>query len=332
VKGVTSKKRKNQMKTSFNSISQTSFLPEGRLLFTAQNYSRMKNLDSLIKAMDEQVILEGRAVLCDNHHNLHVEMGNFKGIIPADECVYSSFPIKDVAIISRVGKSVSFVITDITVGERGEPFILLSRAKAQKSCIDEYISSLVPGDIIDAKITHMENFGCFVDIGCGVISLLSIDTMSVSRISHPKDRFFTGESIKVIIKTPADDTGRVTLSHKELLGTWEENASLFSVGETVSGPVRSIESYGVFIELTPNLAGLAEYKEGISAGQIATVYIKSIIKEKMKVKLVIVDCVTSEGIRPKRNYFISEGHIDRWVYSPDVSDRLIESVFNDDNY
>ena len=332
MKGVTFKNVKDQMKTSFNSISQTKFMPEGKLLLTPQNYSRIKNLDSLIKAMDEQVILEGRAVLCDSHHNLHVEMGSFKGIIPADECVYSAFPVKDVAIISRVGKSVSFIITDITVGERGEPFILLSRAKAQKACIDEYISSLVPGDIIDAKVTHLENFGCFVDIGCGVISLLSIDTMSVSRISHPRDRFSPGESIKVVIKTPADETGRVTLTHKELLGTWEENASLFSVGETVSGPVRSIESYGVFIELMPNLAGLAEYKDGISTGQMATVYIKSIIKEKMKVKLVIVDCINSEGIRPRRNYFITEGHIDHWVYSPECSDRKIESVFNDGNY
>jgi small subunit ribosomal protein S1 len=324
------------MKTNLKTITQTSFMPEGKLLLTQQNYARTKNIESLIKAMDEQAILEGRAVLCDSHHNLHVELGTFKGIIPADECVYSSFPVKDVAIISRVGKSVSFVITDITIGERGEPFILLSRAKAQKQCIDEYISKLKSGDIINAKVTHLETFGCFVDIGCGVISLLSIDTMSVSRISHPKERFYPGEMINVVIKTPADETGRVTLTHKELLGTWEENASLFSVGETVSGPVRSIESYGVFIELTPNLAGLAEYKEGISAGQIATVYIKSIIKEKMKIKLVIVDCVQMESTRPKYEYFITEGHIDHWVYSPKESDRIIETIFgkeiSDDNY
>ena len=315
-----------------NATDLSCFMPEGKGLYTPQNFSKTKSIDSLIKAMDEQVIIEGRAVLCDNHHNLHVELGGFKGIIPADECVYSSSPVKDVAIISRVGKSVAFVITDITIGERGEPFILLSRAKAQKMCIDEYISKLKAGDIINARVTHLENFGCFVDIGCGVISLLSIDTMSVSRISHPRDRFFPGESIKVIIKTPADETGRVTLSHKELLGTWEENASMFSVGETVSGPVRSIENYGVFVELAPNLAGLAEYKEGIAPGQIATVYIKSILREKMKIKLVIVDCVSADAVRPKHNYFINEGHIDRWVYSPSDSDRVIESVFSDGSY
>lgn len=63
-----------------------------------------------------------------------------------------------------------------------------------------------------------------------------------------------------------DPAGRVSLSHKELLGTWEENAALFSPGETVSATVRSVESYGIFVELTPNLAGLAEPKAGVRAG------------------------------------------------------------------
>ena len=42
-----------------------------------------------------------------------------------------------------------------------------------------------------------------------------------------------------------------------MLGTWAENAALFSPGQTVTGVVRSVEDYGIFVELTPNLAGLA---------------------------------------------------------------------------
>ena len=51
------------------------------------------------------------------------------------------------------------------------------------------------------------------------------------------------------------ENNRICLSQRELLGTWEENAALFSQGETVAGVVRSVESYGIFVELTPNLAG-----------------------------------------------------------------------------
>lgn len=93
--------------------------------------------------------------------------------------------------------------------------------------------------------------------------------------------------IRAVIKSI--ENGRISLSHKELLGTWEENANSFCAGETVAGIVRSVENYGAFVELAPNLAGLAESKDGVKAGQQASVYIKSIIPEKMKIKIIIID-------------------------------------------
>ena len=57
------------------------------------------------------------------------------------------------------------------------------------------------GDIIPARVTHLESFGAFVDIGCGVSSLLSVDSISVSRISHPSDRLSVGDSIYAVIKS-----------------------------------------------------------------------------------------------------------------------------------
>ena len=48
----------------------------------------------------------------------------------------------------------------------------------------------------------------------------------------------------MVIKSITEDQ-KITLSHKELLGTWEENAELFSAGQTVTGVIRSVEDYGV---------------------------------------------------------------------------------------
>ena len=167
-----------------------------------------------------------------------------------------------------------------------------------------------------------------MDIGCGIISLISIDCISVSRISHPRDRFYAGMCIKVVIKSIDPETARICVSHKELLGTWEENASALSIGQTVAGTVRSIEPYGIFVELSPNLAGLAEYREGVTAGQRAAVYIKNIIPEKMKLKLVLVDAYHSSTPTDYHfDYAVTAPHIDRWTYSPAESERLIETVF-----
>ena len=142
-------------------------------------------------------------------------------------------------------------------------------------------------------MTHLESFGAFCDIGCGVPALLPIDCMSVSRIQSPADRVHEGQDILCAVKS-RDTEGRIVLTMKELLGTWLENAAAFAAGETVVGLVRSVEPYGVFVELAPNLAGLAEAAPGLDCGQLVSVYIKSIIPEKMKIKWCCMLC----GTRP----------------------------------
>ena len=58
----------------------------------------------------------------------------------------------------------------------------------------------------------------------------------------------------------------------------------------VEGIVKEADQYknGIFIELTPNLVGLAEYKEGLEYGQKVNVYIKKIMKDRKKIKLLII--------------------------------------------
>ena len=63
------------------------------------------------------------------------------------------------------------------------------------------------------------------------------------------------------------------------------------------GIVRSVEEYGTFIEIAPNLAGLAESCPDLRPGQAVSVYIKNILPEKMKIKLVIVNHALSQSHR-----------------------------------
>ncbi|MGN1051750.1 MAG: S1 RNA-binding domain-containing protein, partial [Acutalibacteraceae bacterium] len=284
------------------------FLPEGRCIDSYNNLKYLKNEQTLSEAIKEEKILEGRAIVCDHNHNLLVDLGYTKGIIMREEGALGirEGKVRDIAVISRVNRPVCFVVTGFTTDENGNRMPLLSRAKAQKICMQNYISKLLPGDIVDARITHLENFGAFADIGCGIVALMPIDCISVSRIMHPKERFSVGMDIKAIIKSK--EQGRISLSHKELLGTWQENADLFTPGETVAGIVRSVESYGSFIELSPNLAGLAEVKENIKVGEQASVYIKSIIPEKMKIKLIVIDTFNYEYNPKKPKYFFEGNH------------------------
>lgn len=302
------------------------YFPEGWLYADGKETKNNFNLATVGEAKQKGTVLESPAIMCDSSHNLIVSLGEIKGIIPREEGAIgiSEGKTRDIALISRVGHPVCFVVTDIVKEESGTVAVL-SRKKAQTLCMESFRKNYNVGDIIDARITHLEAFGAFCDIGCGNIALLPIDLISVSRISHPSDRFCVGQDIKAIIKS-IDESGKITLSHKELLGTWEENAEKFLVGQTVTGIVRSIEDYGVFVELTPNLAGLAEPKSDVYLGEQVSVYIKSVIKEKMKIKLIIIDEFTAD--RPRElNYFLREGCISRWEYSPAGCQKQIVSNF-----
>jgi small subunit ribosomal protein S1 len=304
------------------------FMPEGWLIDTPENKAAVKNVDALMTAAERGTILEAKAVLCDYEHNLVVDLGDIRGIIPRTEGAVgiAEGQVRDIALISRVNKPVCFVVKRIETSADGSKTAFLSRREAQLKCSEEYVSQLACGDIINARVTHLETFGAFCDIGCGIIALMPIDAISVSRIAHPCDRFCCGDDLLAVVKS-IDADGRVSLSHRELLGTWEENAAGFMQGETVSGIVRTVEEYGIFIELAPNLAGLAEPRAGVFPGQQASVYIKSIIPEKMKVKLIVIDSFDADYAPAPIEYYIRGSHIDYWRYSPENCSKVIETRF-----
>ena len=309
-------------------MEMNTYYPEGRLIDTAANQQYLRTAAGLAEAALEGRVLEARAVLCDADHNLHVDLPCMEGLIPYYEGAIGIAEgiTRDIALISRVSKPVCFVVQGFEDTPQGGRRAILSRREAQRQCRHYYIDQLRCGDVIPARVTRLEAFGAFCDIGCGLPALMPIASLSVSRIAHPADRFYPGMDIFAAVSSL--DDGRVCLSMRELLGTWEENASLFRQGETVAGIIRSVEDYGVFVELTPNLAGLAEPREGVAPGQHAGVYIKSILPSKMKLKLVIIDTSPASSERHALHYFITSGHIDRWVYSPKECDKLIETDYS----
>jgi len=290
------------------------FWPEGRLLHTKENLAHCATTESLRRAMLQKIVLEGTALFSDPTHALTVRLGDFTGVIPREEGAVgiAEGTTKDIALLTRVGRPVCVVVT----GFREDGTLLLSRRLAQEAAYGHLMEHLRPGDILPATVTHMEPFGAFVDIGCGIPSMLGIETLSVSRIHHPSQRFLLGQEIFAVVTGMDCNLRRVFLSHKELLGTWQENAEQFAPGMTVTGIVRSVKDYGVFVELTPNLSGLAETTLSLEEGDRVSVFIKSILPERMKLKLSVVQQLPPESCPAPLCYYHTEGRIARWQYAP----------------
>jgi len=283
------------------------YLPEGRLLHTPEN-RRYASAD-LEQAKEQETVLEGRAVLCTQDHDLMVSYGPHLGRIPREEGALGirEGTAKEIAILSRVGKPVAFTVTEL-----GETPIF-SRRRAQELALEGLMNSPV-GTILPATVTHLAGFGAFVDVGCGVVSMIGIENLSVSRIPHPSSRLSVGQEIFVLLTGHDREAGRIFLSHKELLGTWAENARAFRPGMTVTGMVRNIQPYGTFIELTPNLTGLTDQTRGLQVGDHAAVYIKSIQPKKRKIKLQVTEILPPVREPLPFSYFITEGQVESWDY------------------
>ena len=166
-------------------------------------------------------ILQATALAFDTRRQLRFDLGGVRGVMPFAACAEGADTgaVRDIAVLTRVGRATCFVIESLDEDAEGRPLCRLSRARAQQMCREEYLDGLEPGDILPCAVTHIESFGAFCDVGCGISALLPIDCMSVSRISSPADRVSVGQQILCAIRS-RDSQGRFVLTIRELLGTW----------------------------------------------------------------------------------------------------------------
>ena len=262
------------------------FMPEG---WEDNAFSATE--EKLQDAIKTGEILQAKVSKCDPNYNLYVDLGNdFRGVIPREEVEAinideTGFPKPNICT-SKVNKLVQFKVKDIDSKNN----YILSRRDVGKDALNWITNELQEGMVVNGIVKSIQPYGVFVEIGGGVVGLLHIEDISVARIKTPAERLKIGQKINVMIKCIDRKLERVILTYKELLGTWEDNVKYFKEGETVRGIARETEKSknGIFIELKPNLVGMAEYKEGIEYGQSVEVYIKKIIPDRKKVKLLIV--------------------------------------------
>ena len=119
------------------------YSPEG-YMGTQENKKYFYTKTQLAMSLSNGEILEGVAYMCDSDHNLIVNLGCMKGIIPRFEGAVgiSVGTTRDIALISRVGKTVCFIVEDIKTDTSGNNYAILSRRKAQERCKEEFLSHL----------------------------------------------------------------------------------------------------------------------------------------------------------------------------------------------
>lgn len=261
------------------------FVPEGW-----NNEITKVNKENISQFLESNQTLQGLVKECDANYNLHINFENgLNGIIPWSEVeginIDENGLPKTNLCTGKVHKFVQFKVKEIN-----NENVILSRKQVQNEALDWATSELQLGEEVSGIVKSIKPYGAFVEIGGGVVGLVHIEDLSVARIKTPYERLKIGQKVDVVVKYIDREQNKIILSQKELLGTWEENAKRFDQKTVVKGKIRETEKNknGIFVELTPNLVGMAEYKEGYEYGQDVDVYIKKIDRDKKKIKLLII--------------------------------------------
>ena len=125
-----------------------------------------------------------------------------------------------------------------------------------KKPFDEFKAQFKEGDVTKGVVTSVTNFGAFVRIGA-VEGLLHNEDASWDRNDKCKDLFKVGDEVEVkIIKIDSNEQ-KISLSQKDLKQSpVQAYAKKFNVGDIVTGKIRDIKEFGVFVELGDNVDAL----------------------------------------------------------------------------
>ena len=184
------------------------------------------------------------------------------------------------------GQEIEFVITEYNPRKRrviGNRKVLLVARKeeAQKKLLE----TLHEGDVVEGTIKNVTDFGAFVDLG-GMDGLLHISEMSWGHVERPKEKFHTGDKIKVLVKEISENN-KIALSLKfNDQNPWVGAAAKYAVGNEVTGKVMRMTDFGAFVELEEGIDAL------LHVSQISKDHIEKpsdVLKVGDEVKAKVVD-------------------------------------------
>jgi len=206
-----------------------------------------------------------------------------------------------------IGRSLTFNIAEF--GENGRNIVLSRRAILEGERQDKkqaLQASLQEGMKVRGKVTSIQKFGAFVDIG-GVEGLLPVSEIAWSRTEKVGDVLSVGQEVEVILKKLDWDQERFSFSLKDALpDPWDRVVESYLVGSYHSGTVSRLAPFGAFVTLEQGVDGLIHIsklgggrrlshpREALKEGQPVEVQIEAVDRDKRKISLALAEVRRAE--------------------------------------
>ncbi len=228
----------------------------GEFFFSVTRLKKREAYDKLQKDFEEGKAIEG-TVTSSVRGGLLVDVGT-RGFLPVS--LISNRYVSDLK--PYIGKTMKLKITEIDPNKNR---LILSHKdlveEEREEAFDKVASQLVVGDVIEGKVSHLTNFGAFIDVG-GVDGLVHISEISYKHVDKPSDVLKAGQDVKVKVIGIDNDRHRISLSIKQTEPSpFEQATANLNEGDIFEGEVKSLTNFGAFVEVADGIQGLVHVSE-----------------------------------------------------------------------
>lgn len=235
----------------------------GELELSFRFAGHKKIWDKLTELMRSGEIISA-PIIDANKGGLMVNVNKIVGFLPVSQLAPEHYPRvpggEKNKILEKlrqfVGKSLEVKIIDVNAEEEK---LIVSEKTAWEEKQKNIIASYKVGDVIEGEISALADFGAFVKFD-NLEGLVHISELAWQRIDHPQDVVKVGQKIKAEII--GVEGSKIFLSMKKLVeDPWKKIEEKYKVGQIVEGKVLKINPFGLFVELDPEIHGLAHISE-----------------------------------------------------------------------
>ncbi|HQY87948.1 MAG TPA: S1 RNA-binding domain-containing protein [Tepidisphaeraceae bacterium] len=216
-----------------------------------------------------------------------VDLGGMDGLIHISEMTYNR-QLKPADIV-KVGDQVEVKIIKF---DRESGKLGLSLKQSMSDPWKDVESKYPVGTKVTARVVKIESFGAFIEVEEGVQGLLPLSEMSWQRIRNPNQAVQVGQTIPLVIIAVDPAGRRMTFSSKQAApDPWSDATTRYAKHSVHDGKILRIAEFGAFIELEPNVEGLAHISE-LADRRVKTV--NEVVKVGDVVKVRVLDVNTEQ--------------------------------------
>lgn len=236
----------------------------GELELSLKGADRKKSWEKLRELFTSAVVVPVK-VLEANKGGLIVRVEGVAGFLPVSQLSPENYPRvaggEKMRILEKLKELVGTTldVKVIDVNEEGDKLIVSEKAvweTKQESVLSKY----KVGDKVEGDVTAVTDFGAFVRFDANLEGLVHISEIAWQRIDHPRDVLNVGDHVRAEIINI--EGSKIFLSMKKLVDDpWKNVGDRFKVNQNVKGRVLKINPFGLFVELDPDIHGLAHISE-----------------------------------------------------------------------